>query len=186
MFARLLLLALLASLPDAAIGQCVPKPYSAKHEVFSSVVQNLKGPAARVGPAGIELSIEKRAEGVLATLRDYDGSPFPSETKLEGTLHESRAGCDLSLSGQGRRGKVEIHGNIFVAIFRGTIRRQIGKEMLSEKVLLRRKRAEPNERIEVGMGGAANALPPTGRAATPGPLSSSSISFLRAIRVRAE
>jgi hypothetical protein len=96
MLARLLLLAFLANLPRAANAQCVPKPYSAKQEVFSSVVQNLKGPGVRVGPAGIELSLEERAERVLATLRDYEGSSSRLETNLEGTLHESTTGCDVS------------------------------------------------------------------------------------------
>jgi hypothetical protein len=62
----------LASLPCATHAQCVPKPYSGKQEVFSSVVQNLKGPGVSVGLAGIELSLEERPERVLATLRDYE------------------------------------------------------------------------------------------------------------------
>ena len=54
MLAKLLLLAFfLANLPCATNAQCVPKPYSGKQEVFSSVVQNLKGPGVSVGPAGI-------------------------------------------------------------------------------------------------------------------------------------
>ena len=149
MLARLLLLAFLANLPRAANAQCVPKTNSAKQEVFSSVVQNLKGPDVRVGPAGIELSLEERAERVLATLRDYEGGSSPLETKLEGTLHESATGCDVSLLGHSKRGKVEIRGTITVANFRGTISRQIGKEMFSENVLLRRKLGEPNDHKEV-------------------------------------
>jgi hypothetical protein len=109
MLARLLLLAFLANLPRAANAQCVPKPYSAKQEVFSSVVQNLKGPGVRVGPAGIELSLEERAERVLATLRDYEGSSSPLETNLEGTLHESTTGCDVSLLGHSKRGNPRYH-----------------------------------------------------------------------------
>jgi len=147
--ARFLLVAFLANLPCAAHAQCVPKPYSAKQEVFSSVVQNLEGPGVRVGPAGIELFLEERAERVLATLRDYEGSSSPLETKLEGTLHESATSCDVSLSGHSKRGKVEIRGTITVANFRGTISRQIGKEPFLEKVLLRRKLGEPNEHKEV-------------------------------------
>jgi hypothetical protein len=88
---------------------------------------------------------------------------------------------------------MEIRGTIFVANFRGTISRQIGKETLPEKVLLRRKLAEPNEQIEVEWidpfqfraGGTADALPPTGRERHLEPLSAGSVSFLRAIRVRA-
>lgn len=150
MLARLLLLAFfLANLPCATNAQCVPKPYSGKQEVFSSVVQNLKGPGVSVGPAGIELSLEERAERVLATLRDYEGRSSPLETKLEGTLHESATGCDVSLLGHSKRGKVEIRGTITVANFRGTISRQIGKETFSENVVLRRKLGEPNDDKEV-------------------------------------
>jgi hypothetical protein len=86
---------------------------------------------------------------VRATLRDYEGSSSPLETKLEGTLHESAAGCDVSLSGHSKRGKVEIRGTITVANFRGTISRQIGKDTLSENVVLRRKLGEPNDHKEV-------------------------------------
>jgi hypothetical protein len=147
--ARLLLLAFLANLSCVANAQCIPKPYSAKQEVFSSVVQDLEGSGVRVGPAGIELSLEERAERVLATLRDYEGSSSPLETKLEGTLHESATGCDVSLSGHNKRGKVEVRGTITVANFRGTISRQIRRETFSEKVFLRRKLGEPNEHKEV-------------------------------------
>jgi hypothetical protein len=144
--ARLLLFGLLMSLPWATDAQCVPKPYSAKQEVFSSVVQNLEASGVRIGPAGIELLLEERAERVLATLREYEGSPFPLETTtLEGAVHQTATGCDVSLSGHGKRGKVEIRGTITVANFRGTIRRQIGKETLSEPVELRRKLGELNE-----------------------------------------
>ena len=88
--ARLLLLAFfLANLTRATKAQCVPKPYSGKQEVFSSVVQNVKGPGVSVGPAGIELSLDERAKRVLATLRDYKGRSSALETKLEGTLRES-------------------------------------------------------------------------------------------------
>ena len=117
-------------------------------EVFSSVVENLKGPDVRVGPAGIELSLEERAERVLATLRDYEGGSSPLETKLEGTIHQSATGCDVSLLGHSKRGKVEIRGTITAANFRGTISRQIGKQMFSENVSLRRKLAEPNDHKE--------------------------------------
>jgi hypothetical protein len=114
-------------------------------------VQNLEVAGIRVGPAGIELSLEERAERVLSTLRDYEGSSSPLETtKLEGTLHQSATSCDVSLSGQGKRGKVEIRGTITVANFRGTISRQIGKETFLEKVLLRRKLGDPNELKDVG------------------------------------
>lgn len=85
---------------------------------------------------------------MLATLRDYEGTSSPLETRLKGTLHESAKGCEVSLAGSGKRGKVEICGIIIVADFQGTISRLIGKKTLSEKVALRRRRREPNERIE--------------------------------------
>ena len=44
---------------------------------------------------------------------------------------------------------MEIRGTITVANFRGTIRRQIGKETFSENVVLRRKLGEPNDHKEV-------------------------------------
>ena len=112
-------------------------------------MQNLKGPGVSVAPAGIELSLEERAERVLATLCDYEGRSSPLETKLEGTLHESATGCDISLLSHSKRGKVEIRGTITVANFRGTISRQIGKETFSENVVLRRKLGEPNDHKEV-------------------------------------
>jgi hypothetical protein len=102
-------------------------------------VQHLEATGVKVGPAGIELLLEERAEHVLATLRDYEGSPFPLETILEGAIQLSAAGCDVSLSGHGKRGKVEIRGTITVVSFRGTISRQIRKETFSEQVELRRK-----------------------------------------------
>jgi hypothetical protein len=146
--ARLILFAFLVSLACAANAQCVPTAYSAKQEVFSSVVQNLEVSGVKVGPTGIELLLKERAEHVLATLRDYEGSPFPLETTLEGAVHESATGCDVSLSGHGKRGKVEIRGTLTVANFRGAIRRQIGKETFSEQVLLRRKLGESNDHQE--------------------------------------
>jgi hypothetical protein len=145
MLARLLLFGVLASLSGAANAQCVPKPYSAKQELFSSVVQNLDASGFKIGPAGIELLLEERAERVLATLRDYQGSPLPLETTLQGAIHEGATGCDVSLSGHGKRGKVEIRGTITVGNFHGTISRQIGKETFSEQVELRRKLGELNQ-----------------------------------------
>jgi hypothetical protein len=108
-------------------------------------VQNLEVSGVRIGPAGIELLLEERAERVQATLRDYEGSPFPLETSLVGTVHESATGCDVFLFGHGKRGKVEIRGTIAVANFQGTISREIGKKTLSEKVWLRRRLGESND-----------------------------------------
>jgi hypothetical protein len=48
-------------------------------------------------------------------------------------------GCDIRLSGQNKRGRVEVSGKIGIAIFQGTIVRQIGKDVYSEKVSLKRK-----------------------------------------------
>ena len=148
MLARLLLFAFLVSLPCATNAQCVPKPYSAKREIFSSVVQNLEVSGVKVGTSGIELLLKERGERVLATLRDYEGSPSPLETPLDGAVHESATGCDVSLSGRGKRGKVKIRGTITVANFRGTISRQIGKETFSEQVELRRKLGESTDHQE--------------------------------------
>jgi hypothetical protein len=91
------------------------------------------------------LSLEEHRESILATLRDYEGSPEPLETKLRGTLK----GCDVRLSGQNKRGRVEVSGTISIAIFKGTIVRQIGKDVYSEKLSL--KRNPPRDNLESGL-----------------------------------
>jgi hypothetical protein len=75
--------------------------------------------------------------------------PSPLETKLEGAFQEFSTGCDVSLLGHSKRGKVEIRGTITVANFRGTISRQIGKKTFLKNVVLRRKLGEPNDHKEV-------------------------------------
>jgi len=127
----------IASLPVAlflagcAIGQCNPSGKYPRMESFSTL-DSIK---ELLGPAGIELSLEEHGESILATLRDYEGGPAPLETKLRGMLK----GCDIRLSGQNKRGRVEVSGRIGIAIFQGTIVRQIGKDVYSEKVSLKRK-----------------------------------------------
>jgi len=137
----------LAYVPCSANGQCIPKPDSARQEIFSSV-KNLQAQGVNVGPAGIELSLEERGDRVIATFRDYAGSSNPIVTmKLQGTLEESGSECKLSLFGHNRHGKMEIHGTIGIADFQGTVIRQVGKDMFSERVALRRKLAEADVRI---------------------------------------
>jgi hypothetical protein len=137
----------LTYLPHSANGQCIPKPDSAKQEVFSSV-RNLQTLGVNVGPAGIELSLEERGDRVIATFRDYAGSSNPIETtKLQGTLEESGGECMVSLFGRSSHGKMEVRGTIGVAEFHGTVTRQVGKDMFSEKVALRRKLAETDVHI---------------------------------------
>lgn len=149
MLARLVLFACLAlaGLLCSANGQCIPKSDSTKREVFSSV-RDLEAPGVHVGLAGIELSIEERGDRVIATFRDYAGSSNPIETtKLQGMLVESGSECTVSLTGRNRHGKMEIQGRIGVADFHGTVIRQIGKDMFSERVHIRRKYAETDVRI---------------------------------------
>jgi hypothetical protein len=136
----------LACLPSGNV-QCIPKPDSAEQEVFSSV-KNLQVLGVNVSPAGIELPLEERRDRVIATFRDYAGSSNPIETtKLQGTLGESGGECKVSLFGRNRHGKMEIRGTIGIADFRGTVIRQVGKDMFSQKVALRRKPAESDVRI---------------------------------------
>ena len=137
----------LAHVPCSANGQCIPKPDSAKEEIFSSV-KNLEAQGVNVGPAGIELSLEEWGDHVVATFRDYAGSSNPIETtKLQGTLEESGSECKISLFGRNRHGKMEIRGTIGTADFQGTVIRQVGKDTFSERVALRRKVAETDVRI---------------------------------------
>src|SRR5260370_13665747 len=98
MSVRFLLVACLALayVPCSANGQCIPKPDSAKQEIFSSV-KNLQEQGVSVGPAGIELSLEERGDRVIATFRDYAGSSNPiATTKLQGTLEESGSDGQIS------------------------------------------------------------------------------------------
>jgi hypothetical protein len=145
-FLRLAFIAL-AYLPCSADGQCIPRPASPKQEVFSSV-KNLWVQGVNVGPAGIELSLEERGDRVIATFRDYAGSSNPIETtKLQGALAESGSECKISLFGRNRHGKMEIRGRIGIADFHGTVIRQVGKDIFSQKVVLRRKAPETDVRI---------------------------------------
>lgn len=137
----------IACLPCSANGQCIPQPASRKQEVFSSV-KNLQAQGVNVGPAGIELSLEERGEHVIATFRDYAGSSNPIETtKLQGSLEDSGSECKIALFGRNRHGKMEIHGTIGIADFHGTVIRQVGKDIFSQKVVLRRKLPETDVRI---------------------------------------
>jgi hypothetical protein len=138
----------LACLPCSANGQCIPKPDSAKREVFSSV-QNLQVLGINVGPAGIELSLEERGDRVIATFRDAGSSNPIETTKLQGTLEESGGECKVSLFGHNRHGKMEIRGTIGIADFHGTVIRQVGKVMFSENVALKRKPSESDVRIGI-------------------------------------
>jgi len=128
-------------LVGCAMGQCAPSGKYPRTESFST----LRSIKDLPGPAGIELSLEEHGESILATLRDYEGSPEPLETKLRGTLK----GCDVRLSGQNKRGRVEVSGKIAIAIFKGTIVRQVGKDAYSEKVSLKRK--PPRDNLESGL-----------------------------------
>lgn len=138
-----------AVLSAVAPSQCIPKPNSPKQESFSSLKQ--LEPKSQIdavsGVVGIELLLEENAQRVLATLSDYDGAPPPAQTKLEGTIHDSPAGCVVDLVGHNKLGKVEIHGTIGVAEFRGVITRQIGKELVSYKTLLKRKPRQTNNDV---------------------------------------
>jgi len=138
-----------AVLSSRIFGECVPKPNSTKREVFSSVVtqpERLNSPAGLIAnPAGIEISLKERAEEVLAILLDYEGTSAPIETKLKGTIRESKTGCNVHLVGHNKRGKVEIHGTLTGANFQATIVRQIGKETYSETVMIRRKPPDVNQ-----------------------------------------
>jgi len=156
MSVRFLLVACLALAyaPCSANGQCIPKRDSARQEIFSSI-KNLQAQGVNVGPAGIELSLEERGDRVIATFRDYAGSSNPIETtKLQGTLEESGSECKISLFGRNRHGKMEIRGTIGIADFQGTVIRQVGKDMFSERVALRRKLAETDVRIGMSSDGA--------------------------------
>jgi hypothetical protein len=128
-------------LVGCAMGQCAPSGKYLRTESFST----LRSVKDLPGPAGTELSLEEHRESILATLRDYEGSPEPLETKLRGTLK----GCDVRLSGQNKRGRVEVSGTISIAIFKGTIVRQIGKDVYSEKVSLKRNPLRDN--LESGL-----------------------------------
>ena len=133
-----------------------PKPDSARQEIFPSVT-NLQAQGVNVGPVGIELSLEERGDRVIATFWDYGGSSNPIETmKLQGTLEESGSECKISLFGRNRHGKMEIRGTIGIADFRGTVIRQVGKDMFSERVALRRKLAETDVRIGMSSEGVAS------------------------------
>jgi hypothetical protein len=124
-----------AAVARRGAAQCVPANNSTKVETFSA----LRDVAPVLdGPAGIELSLTERGRDVVAMLRDYEGSSNPLEARLEGTL----TGCELNLVGHNARGRVEVRGEIGVANFNGVIIRQIGKQLYSEKVSIRRKKAE--------------------------------------------
>ena len=130
-------------------AQCLPKANSVQYERFSSVtqVQTMDSKPSTLF-AGIELVLEENGDRVSATLRDYDGTPIPLTSRLEGRLQESRDGsCSVKLSGHNQLGKVEIEGVIGVAAFRGTIFRSIGKNSFSHRVSVRRKVSEIDNAI---------------------------------------
>jgi hypothetical protein len=139
LFARLMritaLTNILGILSLAGWGQC--HTAAAGTERFASVqyIQTIHA------PAGIELVLNVQGQQLSAVLRDYEGNPTPLETRLAGKLDA----CQVMLTGRNRRGSVEISGQITIAAFKGSIRRQIGNRWFSETVSLRRKLSEPSE-----------------------------------------
>ena len=78
-------------------AQCLPKANSVQYERFSSVtqVQTMDSKPSTLF-AGIELVLEENSDRVSATLRDYDGTPIPLTSRLEGRLQESRDGSCMA------------------------------------------------------------------------------------------
>lgn len=126
-------------------GQCIPSATSPKTETFLTVKM-----VPGQGPSGSELYLDEKGSQVVAILRDYVGSPSPTETQLRGSLTESRSPgkavttCKVSLSGRGEKGEIEIEGEISPAYFQGIVTRHIGKDVFSHRISLKR-RLPPND-----------------------------------------
>lgn len=86
---------------------------------------------------------------VIAILRDYLGTGELIETRLTGSLRETKPGvCTIHLYGKAKAGKVEIEGRIDISRFRGTATRRVGRDTFSHAISLRRQL--PTEAPEVG------------------------------------
>lgn len=136
-------------------AQCVQ---SRRTETFSTI-EEVKGQ----GPAGSELILEEEGERVVATLKEYRGTSNAVQTKLEGSIKESTtagataAKCNLRLSGKDQRGPVEIEGEITLFRFVGLVTRQIGKDLVSFRISLRR---QPPLGHDDGVVAGLNFMPP--------------------------
>lgn len=125
---------------DHSLSQCVPPPGPPPViESFSSL--------AIVGglqyPSGMQLILKENGSRVEAVLRDYAGEENPQETKLTGTIKGKKSDgvttCEVDLTGAGKHGVVEIHGAIKGAYFSGTIGRHLGRDLLSQRISLKRR-----------------------------------------------
>jgi len=136
---RLSALAVVVTSTLLSYALCVPNSSGSRSETFSTVVE-----VAGQGPAGSELYLEETGAHVTATLRDYLGDSQREVTKLLGTISQAPAGspngnCAVTLAGRGPRGRVEIKGEISPARFTGLVTRQVGGDVFSHRISLRRR-----------------------------------------------
>lgn len=125
-------------------AQCIPSASSPRIETFASVKT-----IPSQGEAGSELRLAETGGRVSAILRDYLGGDELLETRLSGTLTAtSTGGCRVHLSGHNKDGRVEINGEMGVTRFYGNARRQIGNQVFSHTISLKRKL--PSDTPEVG------------------------------------
>jgi hypothetical protein len=142
MFSRscLVVLLVLAAWAAKADAQCIPAAMAPRTETFATVKEIIGQ-----GKSGSELYLDEKGAQVVATLRDYVGGPNPTETKLRGTLsetkspHKSVVTCKISLSGRGQKGEIEIEGQITLVYFQGTVTRHLGRDVFSHAISLKRR-----------------------------------------------
>jgi hypothetical protein len=140
-FVLLLLAALLSFLPFAA-ASCVQDKQIPQTEEFANV-ERISGES---GLEGLEITLEERGSSVLATLKDYEGNQDPLIAKLNGTIHDAKDGCYITLYGRNDRGEVEIRGTIRAAMLDATITRTIQQLKYIQKFSLKRKTSEKSGR----------------------------------------
>jgi hypothetical protein len=154
-----LILVLFTASVGLSAAQCVPTSRSPRIETFATVKA-----VANQGEAGSALRLEETGSRVTATLRDHLGGGKLIEAHLTGALTETKSGvCRVHLFGKNAYGQVKIDGEVEITRFRGTATRQVGKEVFSHNVSLRRQL--PNETPEVGFSptGMSQTLPQVNR-----------------------
>jgi len=129
----------------SATGQCVFRSNILVMESFSSL--------ATVGglahASGMELTLSERGNRVEAVLRDYVGEERVQETRLVGSIEETRSdgvtSCEVRLAGKGRYGPINIRGVITPAGFQGTLERHVGHDTFSQRISLKRRLSDETQ-----------------------------------------